>query len=75
MIAPMADYPESEKGQAIVENGCTKNANKLKGEGTVVDDILLRRGIKDHVSNNPPGELTGPFGDYERSKDGMPNRG
>jgi Asp/Glu/hydantoin racemase len=47
MIAPMAGDQESEKGRQVVEGIFARNANKLKEEGTVVDYILLHRGIVD----------------------------
>ena len=47
MVAPMAGDPNNEKGREVVENIFVKNANKLKEEGTVVDYILLNKGITD----------------------------
>ena len=52
MVAPMAGDPESEKGRQIVESIYSKNANKLKEEGTTVEYHLLTKGITntDHLS-------------------------
>ena len=52
MIAPMGGDPNDEKGRQVGENIFVKNANKLKEEGTLVDYILLNKGITntDHLA-------------------------